>query len=82
MYIWNRSYHIHYYGAPLVGVAILYKKSLSGIIKHITITNRRMCCIHITVNNSSLVILSIYMPCDNYSRTIVNQTFSDCINDI
>ena len=22
------------------------------------------------------------MPCDNYSRTIVNQTFSDCIDDI
>ena len=69
-------------GRPQGGVAILYKKSLSGIIKHITITNRRLCGINITVNNSSLVILSIYMPCDNYSRTIVNQTFSDCIDDI
>ena len=69
-------------GRPQGGVAILYKKSLSDIIKHITITNRRLCSINITVDNSSLVILSIYMPCDNYSRTIVNQTFSDCIDDI
>ena len=68
-------------GRPQSGVAILYKKSLSGIINHITITNRRMCGINITVNNILLVILSIYMPCDNYSRTIVNPPFSDCIDD-
>ena len=66
-------------GRPHGGVAILYKKSLSGIINHITITNRRLCGVNITVNNISLVILSIYMPCDTYSRTTVNQKFSDCI---
>ena len=40
---------------PQGGVAILYNKSLSGIIKHITITNHCLCGINITVNNSSLI---------------------------
>ena len=65
-------------GRPHGGVAILYKKPLSGIINHITSTNRRLCGINITVNNISLVILSIYMPCDTYSRTTVIQKFPDC----
>ena len=50
-------------------MAILYKKSLSGIINHITMANRHLCGINITVNNISLVILSIYMPCD----TVITQ---------
>ena len=46
-------------GCPQGGVAILYKKSLSDIINQITITNLRLCDINITVNNISLVMLSI-----------------------
>ena len=53
-------------GRPHGGFAILYKKSLSSVITHVKTTNRRVCGINIQVNNIIQIIISIYMPCDNY----------------
>ena len=69
-------------GRPHGGVAILYKKSLSNMVTHINTTNRRVCGINIKENNALLIILSFYMPCDNYSTYDVDNTYSECIDFI
>ena len=58
-------------GHPSVGVAILYKKSLSSFITHVDFSNRRVCGISMTIDRFTFNIMSIYMPSDNRS-TIVN----------
>ena len=63
-------------------MAILYKKSLSGIINHITITNRHTCVVLILLLTIFHLLFYQCDHCDNYSRTFVNQTFSEYIHDI
>ena len=69
-------------GRPKGGVGILYKKTLSGRITAIKSTNRRISGIicHFTEYFSCL-LLSVYLPCDNYCNT-VNKEYSDCIDYI
>ena len=69
-------------GRPHGGVAILYKKSISSIVTYIKSTNRRVCGINIKLDNISMVILSIYMPCDTYLAHIVNEEYIECIDYI
>ena len=53
------------------------------MLTQINATNRRgVCGIHIKENNVLLIILSIYMPCDNYSTYDVDNTYSECIDFI
>ena len=60
----------------------MYKKSLSNVVTHINTTNRRVCGINIKDNNALLIILYIYMPCDNYSTYDVDNAYSECIDFI
>ena len=52
------------------------------MVPHINTTNRRVCGINIKENNALLIILSIYMPCDNYYTYDVDNTYSECIDFI
>ena len=69
-------------GRPYGGVAIFYKKSMSNVITHIKSSNRRVCGINPKINNISLIVLSVYMPCDTYSSHIVDPEYADCIDYI
>ena len=66
-------------GRPYGGVAIFYKKSMSNVITHIKSSNRRVCGINLKINNISLIILSVYMPCDTYSSHIVDQEYMQIV---
>ena len=69
-------------GRPSGGVGIFYRKSLSGKVTLIKSSNRRICGVKINITSSfSCLLLSVYLPCDNYSNT-VNKLYSDCIDYI
>ena len=62
---------------------LLYKKSLSNTIKHITSYNRCVCGIIINFTlEFSCLLLCVYLPCDNYSNVYINQEYSECIDYI
>ena len=60
-------------GRPKGGVGIIYKKSLSDKIIHVSSHNRRVSGIIIIFpSNFSCLLLSVYLPSDNYSTVYVN----------
>ena len=64
------------------GVGIFYKKSLCSKIKPVKCKNRRICAATINLaDNFSCLLLSIYLPCDNYSNA-ANADYVDCIDCI
>ena len=70
-------------GRPFGGVGILFKKSLSPHIKNIVCNSKRVCGILITMhNNFTCMLLSIYMPGNNYSMSSVRPEFSDTLDCI
>ena len=66
---------------PPGGVGILYKKSFAGSITHIKSTNRRICGINLRIDHLSIIILSVYMPCDKKCLS-VNSEYTICIDYI
>ena len=70
-------------GRPKGGVGILYKKSLSDKIMHVSSQNRRVPGIITKLTyNFSCLLLSVYLPCDNYSTVYVNHAYTECIDYI
>ena len=68
---------------PKGGVGIVYKKSLSDKIIHFSSHNRRVSGIHINfISIFSCLLLSVYLPCDNYSTVYVNHEYTECIDYI
>ena len=64
-------------GRPKGGVDILYKKSMSDKIIHVSSHNRRVSGIIINfTSNFSCLLLSVYLPCDNYSTVYVNHEYT------
>ena len=61
-------------GRPKGWVGILYKKSSSNKIKHITSYNRRVCGI--------IINFTLDCSCDNYSNMYINQEYSECIDHL
>ena len=62
------------------GVGILFKKSLSPHIKNIVCNSKGVFGILITMhNNFTCMLLSIYMPGNNYSMSSVRPEFSDTL---
>ena len=55
---------------------------MSNVITHIKSSNRRVCGINLKIYNISLIVISVYMPCDTYSSHIVVQDYADCIDYI
>ena len=70
-------------GRPFGGVGILFKKSLSPNIENIVCNSKRVCGILITMhNNFTCMLLSIYMPGNNYYMSSVRPEFSDTLDCI
>ena len=65
------------------GVAILFKKSLAKYVSYVKSGDRRICAIKLCMeNNFSCLVTNVYLPCDNFSNTVVSDGFLDCINCI
>ena len=61
-------------GRPYGGIAILWHNSLSCDIKKVCIASKRLCGIVIK-GQYNLLLLNCYMPCDNGSKSYVNEEF-------
>jgi exonuclease III len=70
-------------GRPSGGVAILYKKSLAKDVTLLDIPSRRACAIKLCTDNGyNIIVICVYMPCDNFSRYSINSVYEDVINII
>ena len=66
-------------GRPYGGVAIIWKKNLSGEIVEIPTLSNRLCAVRFSSSKSDLLIFSVYMPCNTNSN---ENEFYDILCDI
>ena len=70
-------------GRPHGGVAILFKKNLANFIEPISTESKRMCCAILNhVSGFRTLIMSVYLPCDSFSATRIDDEYEQCINEI
>ena len=66
------------------GQAILFKKCIGGNVTKLDFKNRRILGIHIKGNgeHNDLVIITVYMPCDNRRADTVNEEYNEVLNQL
>ena len=65
-------------GRPYGGLAFLWKQSLSPSIKCVTdYKSKRICAVTIECANIKLLLINVYLPVDNYSKTVASDEFID-----
>ena len=69
-------------GRPYGGVAIMWKRSLSHCVKPIISSNKRISCVILEVENVKLIIICVYLPCENWSTTTEDREYLDCLDHI
>ena len=69
-------------GRPYGGVAIMWKRSLSHCVKPIISSNKRISCVILEVENVKLMIICVYLPCENWSTTTEDREYLDCLDHI
>ena len=67
------------YGRPYGGVAIIWKKSLVVEINEINTLSNRLCAIRITSHNLDIILVNIYMPCNEYN---LNDEFIEILFEV
>ena len=70
---------IHRVGRPFGGCAIVWRASITGQITKIDSDCNRLCAIMYTCNNTSILLLNCYMPCDNSTD---DTEYIDILNSI
>ena len=71
-------------GRPFGGCGILYRKSLSSVVRKIFTDSNRLCAISITLNNSCdnspfvILLICVYLPTD-YSTVASHSAFSESL---
>ena len=69
-------------GRPHGGVAILWHKSLNNKITVLITGNKRICAISVNISDKqSVLIITVYMPCDNRSHS-PDEEFIDVLNNV
>ena len=64
------------------GCAVLWKTSLSCTVEPVNIDNKRICAIKLMCNGKSILLCSIYMPCDTTYDDDNMQSYISVFNDI
>ena len=68
-------------GRPYGGVAILWRKSLCGVISVVNSNHNRICAILLSMSNGhSMLIINAYLPCDNQSQSVVDDEYTACLD--
>ena len=70
---------IHRVGRPFDGCAIIWRASINGQKTKIDFDCNRLCAIMYTFNNTSILLLNCYMPCDNSTD---DTEYTDILNSI
>ena len=74
-------------GRPFGGCGILYRKSLSSVVRRIFTDSKRLCAISITLNNSCdnspfvILLICVYLPTD-YSTAASHSAFSESLCEL
>ncbi len=70
-------------GRKFGGVACLWDKSISHIVKPLQTDSKRVCGVTMKLQHDrSLLMLSAYLPCDNYSMTNCSDEFMDVVSEM
>ena len=70
-------------GRPHGGVAIMYRKGIARSVTQLTIDSNRVCAIHVRgADNVDMLVLCIYMPCDNMLINECNIDYENTLNQI
>ena len=67
-------------GRPFGGCAVLWKRELSCEVVPIDIQSRRVSAVSITINSSTFLLCSVYMPCNNHSD--YEHTYQEVLQDL
>ena len=69
-------------GHPFGGCAIMYHKSLLACVKSIPTNSKRFCTVRlIDSNNSTILLINVYMPTD-FQTSLPNVEFVSCLSEI
>ena len=70
-------------GRPHGGTAILYSKSIAGNVTNVPVASKRVHATKITpCDGTTLIVASVYMPCDNMRTTITSLEYLETINEL
>ena len=70
-------------GRPYGGCAIAYKTSLCAAINEVPCDNKRMCALTANLSDTCrLLLINVYMPCDNRRRDGNFQSFIDVLGEV
>ncbi|ELU14617.1 hypothetical protein CAPTEDRAFT_211053 [Capitella teleta] len=69
-------------GRPKGGTAILYRSDFGKKVSHVDVPSSRACAVVLTENSLRMMLLCVYMPCDNYSTSVVDPEFDDVLHCI
>ena len=70
------------YGRPYGGCAILWKKCLDCEVIPIQCDNKRLFAVKIVIKHMSLLLCTVYMPCDTINDMLNQQTYVNALQDI
>ena len=68
-------------GRPFGGVAILWHRSMAASVKPIKCKNNRLCAVLVTLDQRKMLLVNVYLPCDNYSQSVVEPDYQNCLDD-
>ena len=70
-------------GRPHGGVSVLWRKSLDAVVSVIKCANLRLSAIKLSLSAHFVVlIICLYLPCDNQRIINENEQFTDVLNDL
>ena len=70
-------------GRPHGGVSVLWRKSLDAVVSVIKCDNRRLSAIKLSLSAHFVVlIICLYLPCDNQRIINEHEEFTDVLNDL
>lgn len=70
-------------GRPHGGVAILWHKSLVIKVTVLKCNSERLCAVSIdTGKGTKMIVVTVYMPCDNMSKSVCDELFIDTLHCI
>ena len=70
-------------GRPKGGLCIMFRKVISRYIKPIKVNSRWICAAELTgCGNNNIVVLCVYMPCDNRLMHTCNAEYEATLNEV
>ena len=69
-------------GRPKGGCAILWKRSLIGKITPIESNNKRICCVHLEIDSCTILLCTVYQPCDTEHDVLNNEIYNEVLLEI